>query len=81
MKLPGEKKLQALFQPGKIGGLASPNRIKFGACCVSNYNTRDGYITAPELARMKVIAETGRDTPPGPRSWPAMPAAAAGSTA
>jgi 2,4-dienoyl-CoA reductase (NADPH2) len=33
--------------------------IKYGACCVSNYNTRDGYITPRELARTRVIAGTG----------------------
>jgi 2,4-dienoyl-CoA reductase-like NADH-dependent reductase (Old Yellow Enzyme family)/NADPH-dependent 2,4-dienoyl-CoA reductase/sulfur reductase-like enzyme len=56
---PGELKLKHLFQPGTIGRFRSTNRIKYGACCVSNYNTRDGFITARELARMKVIARTG----------------------
>ena len=56
---PGEAKLNHLFQPGRIGKFVTKNRIKYGACCVSNYNTRDGYITARELARMRVIAQTG----------------------
>ena len=56
---PGEAKLKHLFQPGRIGRFETANRIKYGACCVSNYNTRDGFITARELARMKVIARTG----------------------
>ncbi len=55
----GEAKLAHLFQPGRIGKLHSPNRIKYGACCVSNYNTRDGRITPRELARTRVIASTG----------------------
>jgi 2,4-dienoyl-CoA reductase-like NADH-dependent reductase (Old Yellow Enzyme family)/thioredoxin reductase len=59
MSLPGEKKLKHLFQPGRLGGLTTTNRIKYGACCVSNYGTRDGYITTRELARMRVIADTG----------------------
>ena len=59
MPLPGEKKLKYLFQPGKLAGLKTTNRIKYGACCVSNYGTRDGYITSRELARMQVIADTG----------------------
>jgi 2,4-dienoyl-CoA reductase (NADPH2) len=59
MTLPGEKKLKNLFQPGRLAGFDTSNRIKFGACCVSNYNTRDGFITARELARMQVIADTG----------------------
>lgn len=56
---PGEKKLKNLFQPGKIGKYEVRNRVKYGACCVSNFNNRDGSITARELARTKVIAETG----------------------
>ncbi|HWJ03058.1 MAG TPA: FAD-dependent oxidoreductase, partial [Verrucomicrobiae bacterium] len=59
MKKPGEEKLAHLFQPGKVGKFTTKNRIKYGACCVSNYNTRDGFITDRELARTKVIAETG----------------------
>ncbi|GAB4175545.1 MAG: FAD-dependent oxidoreductase [Rhodocyclaceae bacterium] len=56
---PGEAKLKYLFQPGRLGRFETRNRIKYGACCVSNYNTRDGFITARELARMRVIAKTG----------------------
>jgi len=56
---PGEAKLKHLFQPGRLGRFETKNRIKYGACCVSNYNTRDGFITERELARMRVIARTG----------------------
>jgi len=56
---PGEKSLNHLFQPVEWGRFKVKNRIKYGACCVSNYNTRDGFITPRELARTKVIAETG----------------------
>jgi 2,4-dienoyl-CoA reductase (NADPH2) len=56
---PGEAKLNHLFQPGKIGRFEVKNRIKYGACCVSNYNGRDGTITPRELARVRVIAGTG----------------------
>ncbi len=55
----GEKELKRLFEPAKWLGFDVKNRIKYGACCVSNYNTRDGFITPRELARTKVIAETG----------------------
>jgi len=55
----GEAKLAQLFAPGSIGKFPTRNRIKYGACCVSNYNTRDGFITPRELARTKVIAGTG----------------------
>ncbi|MBI2959135.1 MAG: hypothetical protein HYY28_02380, partial [Betaproteobacteria bacterium] len=56
---PGEAKLAQLFASGNIGKFPTKNRIKYGACCVSNYNTRDGFITPRELARTKVIAGTG----------------------
>ncbi|MDP3512961.1 MAG: NADH oxidase, partial [Sulfuritalea sp.] len=59
MTRPGEAKLNHLFQPGKIGRFDVKNRIKYGACCVSNYNGRDGTITPRELARVRVIAGTG----------------------
>ena len=42
---PGETQLPHLFEPVTWAGLAIKNRIKYGACCVSNYNTRDGFIT------------------------------------
>ncbi|MEW6367326.1 MAG: FAD-dependent oxidoreductase [Acidobacteriota bacterium] len=59
MTAPGEAKLKHLFQPGRIGRFVTKNRVKYGACCVSNYNTRDGFITERELARTRVIAQTG----------------------
>src|SRR5512139_2216909 len=59
MQKPGEKLLPYLFQPVRWGHLRVKNRIKYGACCVSNYNTHDGFITERELARTRVIAGTG----------------------
>ncbi len=59
VKRPGEAKLKDLFKPGKVGKFEVKNRIKYGACCVSNYNGRDGTITPRELARVRVIAGTG----------------------
>ena len=56
---PGVAKLPHLFAPGRFGRFDVKNRIKYGACCVSNYNTRDGFITEREIARMRVIARTG----------------------
>jgi len=56
---PGERKLPELFRPGRIGRFTTPNMIKYGACCVSNYNERDGTISPRELARTRVIAGTG----------------------
>jgi 2,4-dienoyl-CoA reductase (NADPH2) len=51
--------LTHLFRPGKLGRYPTRNMVKYGACCVSNYNTRDGFITPRELARVRVIAGTG----------------------
>jgi 2,4-dienoyl-CoA reductase-like NADH-dependent reductase (Old Yellow Enzyme family)/thioredoxin reductase len=59
MQKAGEQKFKHLFQPGSLGKFPAKNRIKYGACCVSNYNTRDGFITDRELARTRVIAQTG----------------------
>ena len=59
MTLPGEKQLPHLFQKAKLGKYEVSNRIKYGACCVSNFNTTDGFVTEREIGRMKVIAKTG----------------------
>ncbi|CAA6603964.1 NADH oxidase (NOXB-2) [Rhodospirillaceae bacterium LM-1] len=58
-KLPGEDRLPTLFQPYQWGRFKLKNRVKYGACCVSNYNERDGRITPRELARTRVISKTG----------------------
>ncbi len=59
METPGEQKLRHLFRPGALGRFETRNQVKYGACCVSNYNARDGFITPRELARVRVIAGTG----------------------
>jgi 2,4-dienoyl-CoA reductase (NADPH2) len=56
---PGEQALPFLFQEYQWGRFKLRNRIKYGACCVSNYNERDGRITPRELARTRVISKTG----------------------
>ncbi len=48
-----------LFGRGKLGALETSNRIKYAACCVSNFNTTDGFISEREMGRMQVIAGTG----------------------
>jgi 2,4-dienoyl-CoA reductase (NADPH2) len=55
----GEQPLRHLFAPTQWGRFKIKNHIKYGACCVSNYNTRDGFVTERELSRTKVIAGTG----------------------
>src|SRR5271166_6407785 len=55
----GVTKLPRLFEAVQWGRFSVKNRIKYGACCVSNYNTRDGFVTEREVARTRVIAVTG----------------------
>jgi 2,4-dienoyl-CoA reductase (NADPH2) len=48
-----------IFEEGQVGTYKLHNRIKYAACCVSNFNTRDGFLTEREYARDQVIASTG----------------------
>ena len=45
-QMSGEKPLRHLFQTVKWAGFDVKNHVKYGACCVSNYNSRDGLITS-----------------------------------
>lgn len=53
------QKYPYIFQSGYIGPYKTKNRVKYAACCVSNFNRRDGFITEREIARDRVIADTG----------------------
>ncbi len=59
MTNPGREKYPHLFEPTKLGCFTVPNRIKYAACSVSNFNNHDGTMTEREFARMQVIAATG----------------------
>ena len=59
VQVSGEKQLPYLFAPAEWRRFDLKNHIKYGACCVSNYNGRDGRISSRELARTRVIAATG----------------------
>ncbi len=48
-----------IFGEGKVGKFTLQNRVKYAACCVSNFNSRDGFLTEREFARDEVIAHTG----------------------
>lgn len=48
-----------IFTEGQVGKYKLHNRIKYAACCVSNFNTRGGFLTEREYARDQVIASTG----------------------
>jgi len=59
MNGPGIAGYPNIFSALKVGGAICRNRVKYAACSVSNFNTRDGSITDREYARMEVIARTG----------------------
>lgn len=48
-----------IFREGRVGPFTVRNRIKYDDCCVSNFNTSDGFVTEREFARDQVIASTG----------------------
>ena len=56
---PGVLKFPHIFSEIKVGSVACRNRVKYAACSVSNFNTREGFITDREYARMEVISRTG----------------------
>jgi len=59
MNGPGIAKYSNIFSKVKVGSFTCTNRVKYAACSVSNFNTREGHITDREYARMEVIARTG----------------------
>jgi 2,4-dienoyl-CoA reductase (NADPH2) len=52
-------KFAHMFSKGKIGKYETPNRVKWAACCVSNFNNRDGSYTEREYARDEIIGKMG----------------------
>ncbi|MBI4443399.1 MAG: FAD-dependent oxidoreductase [Acidobacteria bacterium] len=56
---PGTTKFPHIFSPVQVGNFTLANRVKYAACSVSNFNTRDGFLSDREYARMEVIAQTG----------------------
>lgn len=55
----GKSNFPHIFSKGKFGKYEVKNRVKYAACCVSNYNNPDGSYTEREYARDEVIAATG----------------------
>ena len=56
--LPGERKYPHVFSPGRLGKLATKNRIKY-ASTETNFNYRDGYVADKEVAYMEAQARGG----------------------
>ena len=50
------KNFPNIFEKGKIGKHETMNRVKWAACCVSNFCNRDGSYSEREYARDRVIA-------------------------
>jgi 2,4-dienoyl-CoA reductase (NADPH2) len=48
-----------IFSKGRIGKYEIKNRVKYAACCVSNFNNPDGSYSDREYARDEVIANMG----------------------
>lgn len=48
-----------IFSKGKIGKYETINRVKWAACCVSNFNNKDGSYSEREYARDRIIADMG----------------------
>lgn len=53
------EKFKKLLSHGKFGKLTTTNLVKYAACSVSNFNTREGFVSEREIARMEVISATG----------------------
>ncbi|MHB8764734.1 MAG: oxidoreductase [Deferrisomatales bacterium] len=45
-----------LFEPFQLGQFTVRNRIKYAACCISNFCTPEGYTSPREFARMESIS-------------------------
>ena len=54
-----QKNFPHIFSKGKIGKYETTNRVKWAACCVSNYNNRDGSYSEREYGRDEVIGRMG----------------------
>ena len=55
----GKEKFPHLFSKGKFGTFETLNRVKYAACCISNFNNPDGSFTPRQYARDEVIADMG----------------------
>ncbi|MFH1489520.1 MAG: FAD-dependent oxidoreductase [Pseudomonadota bacterium] len=55
----GREKFPHLFSKGRFGKFETKNRVKYAACCISNFNNPDGSYTEREYARDEVISRMG----------------------
>jgi 2,4-dienoyl-CoA reductase (NADPH2) len=55
----GKERFPNIFKPDKVGRFTTPNRIKYAACSVSNYNSPQGFIMERELYRDEGIGKSG----------------------
>jgi 2,4-dienoyl-CoA reductase (NADPH2) len=59
MLMPDRSDFTHIFEPRTLGDYEIKNSVKYAACSISNFNSRDGFVTDREYARMEVIARTG----------------------
>ena len=55
----GREKFPHIFSKGRFGKFETKNRVKYAACCISNFNNPDGSYAEREYARDEVISDMG----------------------
>jgi 2,4-dienoyl-CoA reductase (NADPH2) len=55
----GREKFPHIFSKGQFGKYEIKNRVKYAACCISNFNNPDGSYSEREYARDEVISNMG----------------------
>jgi 2,4-dienoyl-CoA reductase (NADPH2) len=66
----GREKFPHIFSKGQFGKFEIKNRVKYAACCVSNFANPDGSYSERELARDEVISNMGCGIFTNQGAWP-----------
>jgi 2,4-dienoyl-CoA reductase (NADPH2) len=66
----GREKFPHIFSKGQFGKFEIKNRVKYAACCVSNFNNPDGSYSEREYARDEVISNMGCGIVTNQGAWP-----------
>jgi 2,4-dienoyl-CoA reductase (NADPH2) len=64
------EKFRHIFSKDQLGKYQTKNRVKYAACCVSNFNNPDGSYSEREYARDEVIANMGCGIVTNQGAWP-----------
>lgn len=76
----GREKFPHIFSKAQLGKYEVKNRVKYAACCVSNFANPDGSYTERELARDEVISNMGCGIYTNQGAWPDKSGAGKGYT-